>query len=173
MQMTLEKASKVEMIRAFGGLSLSKIVENKYPSVGALKKDHGLEEVEKVMSIIFQDLSESFEGTLSLEDSQEISAEISSTILCNLSLEDIYLTCRKLKMADKIYKLNLNKVMNALKKHLEEKMTETASQSYNNHLSNKHVDTTREDKDEATKLAHHESLVWYNQQKLSAKEESK
>ncbi len=86
MQMILDKASKPDMIRVFGKLTLDHIVREKYPSVGILSRSFGLEKTEKVMGIILHDLSSSFDGALGQDQVQEICAEISSSILRNLSL---------------------------------------------------------------------------------------
>ncbi len=97
MQMALEKASKIDLIRNFANLTVEKIAKVGYPSFGALTKVHGLEKVEKVTSMLFLDLSATFNDDLSPEQVEEITAEISSSLMRNVSLEDIYLVCRKIK----------------------------------------------------------------------------
>ncbi len=96
MQMILDKASKTEMDRTFGNLSLEHIVQKRYPSVGRLSRFFGLEKIEKAMSIILYDLSSCFDGALDKDQVQEICVWISSSKLCNLSLEDLFLVCQNI-----------------------------------------------------------------------------
>ena len=135
MQMTLEKASKVQMIRAFSKLSLPSLLKTDYPSVGAITREYGIEQTEKVMAIVLHDLSASFDGALDPDDVEEITAEISSSILRNISLEGLYLTCRNIKKSDNYGKLNVNKVLKALEKHFNDLSDAVAQDNYNKHLS--------------------------------------
>lgn len=137
MQMILEKASKTDLIRNFSNLTLDKIVQNKYPAVGQLKREYGAEKVEKCVAIIVLDLSASFNGELSQEEAFEVAAEVSSSLLGNLSLEDVYFVCRQIKTSDNYGKLNVNKVLKTLKKHLNERSNKVATANYNDHLSRK------------------------------------
>ena len=138
--MILGRASKVELIRFFSSLTVEEVVQNDYPSVGLLKKEHGLQKVEKAMSVLLYDLSSSFDGSLKKEDVQEIAAEVSSSTLANLSLEDIYLSCREIKTSEHYGKLNVNKVLKTMHKHLAARTDVAAKISYNHHLANKVVD---------------------------------
>lgn len=135
--MTLEKASKTDIIRTFGKLSMKQILTSDYPTVGQLKRYYPIEKVEQVMSIIFLDLSASFEGALNQDECAEISIEVSSSILTNLSIEDLYFTCRKIKSSKVFGKLTINKVLCALNDHFEERINEAGKHSYNEHLSQK------------------------------------
>jgi len=121
MQMALEKASKIDLIRNFANLTVEKIAKVGYPSFGTLTKVHGLEKVEKVTSMLFLDLSATFNDDLSPEQVEEITAEISSSLMRNVSLEDIYLVCRKIKKSKNYGKLNVNKVLISLEEHFENK----------------------------------------------------
>ncbi len=139
MQMALEKASNIDLIRSFANLTIDKIVETAYPSFGALTKEYGLEKVEKVTSMLFLDLSATFNDELSPEQAQELSVEISSGILRNMSLEDIYLVCRKIKKTRNHKKMNVNFVLMALEQHFDDKCE--AVLKYNINQDNKGTKT--------------------------------
>ncbi|MBN2668766.1 MAG: hypothetical protein JXR60_06010 [Bacteroidales bacterium] len=117
--MRLEGASKVDLIRQFSSLSLDKIVKTGYPSIGSLKKVYGEEKAEKVTAMVLADLSHSFNNELSPEHIQEITAEISSSLMANISIEDVYLVCRKIKRSKNYGKLNVNKILLSLEEHFE------------------------------------------------------
>lgn len=135
--MTLEKASKTDIIRTFGKLSMKQILTSDYPTVGQLKRYYPVEKVEQVISIIFLDLSASFEGALNQDECAEISIEVSSSILSNLSIEDLYYTCRKIKTSKVFGKLSVNKVLSAINEHFENRCTKAGEMSYNESLAHK------------------------------------
>lgn len=135
MQLITARASKTELVRAFGRLTVDQILDRKFPSVGKLKRAEGLEKVENAVAVLMLDLSASFDGELGPEDAEELSVEITSSHLSNLSLEDVYYVCRKMKSGSHFGKLNVNKVMKALEDHFEEKTKQAGLRSYNNHLA--------------------------------------
>lgn len=159
MQLSLEKASKFDMIRVFSNLTLSTIVENKYPTVGSLLRNYGTEKVEKVVSIMLNDLSESFKGVLNTTDVEELTVEITSSIYRNLSLEDIYLVCRNVKKSKLHGKLDQNKFLNALDNHLNERTDKIAQKSLNTHLSTK--ETVGKRSSETNLKSMREAKNWY------------
>lgn len=135
--MTLGGHSKIEMIRTFGKLSLMKIIELDYPSVGDLKRSHGVETTEKVIAILMFDLSAAFDGVLDKDEVAEICAEVTSSILGNLTLEDIFLVCRKIKTSKQFGKLSINKVLSALNDHFEKRLDTAERYSQNQALAHK------------------------------------
>lgn len=165
MQMTLEKASKVDLIRAFGNLSVEQIVKDQYPSVGSLSRIHSPEKVEQVMAIMLADLSASFDGALTGEAIQEICAEINSGLLRNLSLEDVYYTCRTIKFSDQYGKLNLNKVLRSLQNQMDARTDFIAQKNLNEHLANKDSAAGRESytqkENNRLKAKHRRAKEWY------------
>ena len=153
MQMALEKASNVDLIRSFANLTVEKIAEGSYPSFGALTKVHGLAKVENVSSMLFLDLSATFNDELSPEQVQELSVEISSGIFRNLSLEDIYLVCRKIKKKKNHKKLNVNFVLLALEEHFDEKCEAVLKHNINqDHAKRGVIDNERTASKELEKL---------------------
>jgi|GEM_PF-2666187 len=141
--MVTSKANKVELIRTFGDLSLSKILKHDFPTIGQLKKIHGLEKIEVISSLLISDLSASFDRALDSDQIMEITVEITSSNLRNLTLEDLYLVCRTIKSTDSFGKLTINKVLKSLTKHYEKRIERAGELSYNNHISGKHVDSNR------------------------------
>jgi len=121
MQMTLEKASKLDLIRHFSNLTMDKLVKKSYTSIGSLKKAYSLEQIEKVIKILLNDLSASFGGSLNTDQIEELAVELTSNILINLSLEDVYFTCRQIKISKNYHKLNVNIVLMAFEEHLSKR----------------------------------------------------
>ncbi len=116
------------------------------------------------MGIMLHDLSSSFDGALDQDQVQEICVEISSSILRNLSLEDVYLFCRSIKLSDHYGKLNVNKGMIAMKRHLEDRCNATYQHHLNQHLSTKFIDNNQKSSKEVIKAEFYEAKVWYMQQ---------
>ena len=138
MQMILDKASKTDLIKAFGGLTMEVIIKAKCPSVGRLMRNQEPEKVETAIAILVQDLSRSFEGELNRDDAEEVAAEVASSSLRSLSLEDIYYALRQVKKKKQHGKLNVNKVLVELELHFEKRTEKAGEISYNNHLSMQH-----------------------------------
>lgn len=147
MEMISEKASKVDLIRSFNNLTLAKTVSGHYPTISQINKEHGVEKTETLLQIIVSDLSASFNGDLSIEDSKEISATINTGILKNMTLEDVYLVCQQIKRTPSYGKLTLNKVMVALDKHIDERLNLIAEKNRNNHLAQKFIEPRKADQE--------------------------
>jgi len=171
--MVLNKASKIDLIRSFGGLTLSKILESGYPTLGALKRVHGIERIETITSILFLDLNSSFGDELSPEHVQEISAELTSSNLINLSLEDIYFVCRLIKTSENYGKLTVNKVLKTLSSHFEKRIKKAGEISLNSHLSQKVRDDNRAQKLEQTKDVFRKVKIQYLQEQSKRKANEK
>lgn len=130
------KASKLDLIGAFGTLTLKSIINEQYPSISYLEKVHGKEIVQQTIAIIVADLNQSFNGDLTKEDILEIVEETLTGITRNLSLEDIYLVCRLVKVSG-VYKLRVPSLLKAINDHLNEKSNTIANENYNKHLATK------------------------------------
>lgn len=135
-QMISAKASKLDLIGAFGTLTLKSIINEQYPSISYLEKAHGKEIVQQTMAIIVADLNQSFGGDLTKEDILEVVEETRSGITRNLSLEDLYLICRQMKVSG-TYKLRVPGLLKAINDHLNEKSNAIANENYNKHLATK------------------------------------
>lgn len=147
LRMISEKKSRVEIIRAVGSLSFEKAVDPANPSIGSLqrywKQSKGIDKAaavrqsENYVSVLIQDLSQSFENELEPDQIQEISAEICNTIHRNLSLEEIYYVCKQLR-TEKVYgKLTVNKVLNRFQNHFEQRLDHAERVNLSQHLSKK------------------------------------
>lgn len=136
-QMIIAKTSKLELIRQFNGLTLSKIIEEKYTSIGMLSKQYGIDKVEQCLCVLVADLNTAFDGDLNKESIEEIAVEISTGITRNHSLESIYWTLNKLKSTDIYGKLTVNKVLKQVTQSFEVLSNATAESNYNKHLSTK------------------------------------
>ena len=163
MQMMLEKASKTDLVRQFNNITLPAILEGNYPVIGGLKREHGLEKVEKVVKIMILDLSTAFGDELNAV-ADELAIEISS-LHYNLTLEDIYLVFKQLKATPIYGKMTQNKLLVALDKYWNERMDAAANINYRKHLEKKNDFIERADrKSEIAK--HREAFELYTNQKL-------
>lgn len=136
-QMIIAKTSKLELIRRFNGLTLSKIAKERYTSIGILAKQYGNDKIEQCLCVLISDLNTSFEGDLSKENIEEIAVEISTGITRNHSLESIYWTLNKIKSSDIYGKLTVNKVLKQITQSFDEISNAVAESNYNKHLSTK------------------------------------
>ena len=161
MQMILGKASKIELIRQFGKLTPEQIIKRDYPSISKLSRSMPADQLEKIVGILLYDLSSSFNGVLDKEQVQEITVEITSSNLRNLSLEDLYWTCRTIKLSDQFGKLNTNKVLTVLHKHFDQRCELAYRHHLNQHLSTKFHDPSRNNALGQTKQKHHQAKLWY------------
>lgn len=137
-QMITAKSSKIELMRAFNQLTVSKIVSDDFPRVGELSRAYGNEVVEQCIAVLVADLSESFNGDLTKDNIDEIAVEINTGILRNHSLESIYLALKRTKTQDIYGKLTVNKVLKELHKTFDEISDAVMLKNYNNHLALKH-----------------------------------
>lgn len=155
-QMLSAKASKLDLIGAFGTLTTKSIIAEAYPSIATLEQSHGREKVRNAIGVIIADLNQSFSGDLSTGEIMEIVEETRVGITCNLSLEDIYFVCRKVKTSG-AFKLKVPTLLKAINDHLNEKSNEIANMNYNKHLSTKFTDNRRQSPSEIKdKLSIHE-----------------
>lgn len=134
-QMISEKVSKLELIENFGALTMKKVLHDHPPSITSLEKQHGISGVKQSIAIIVADLNQSFGGDLAKDDILEIVAEICVGMTRNISLEDLYVICHKIKLSN--YKLKVPVVLKAVNDYLNEKMNMAANENYNKHLATK------------------------------------
>jgi hypothetical protein len=164
-ELIINGAKKIELIQHYGTLNVPAIVAGNFPTIGSLKTTLGLEQSMKCTGVIIGDLSRSFNNELDDEAIEEISAELHHSILVNLSLESLYLTCARLK-SGKVFKLNTNAVLRALNEHLNELSIAFQERNYNAHLATKHdterLATRQAKKEHAQKLS---AILNNNQQK--------
>lgn len=146
-QLITAKASKLELIRHYNGLTLSKIVENKYTSIAALSQQYGVDKIEQCLCVLVADLNTTFEGELSKENIEELAIEISTGITRNHSLESIYWALNQLKSQDIYGKLTVNKILKQVSQAFDELSNAIAKENYNKHLAikfNEPRETTEE-----------------------------
>jgi len=164
--MISEKTSKIELIERFGSLTVKKIVNESYPTIGALEREYGKESLTSAIGVIISDISLSFNSELNANDILEVAAEIRSSILRNVTLEGVYLACSDLKRESIVGRLNVSKLLKAMHKHLNDITIEAQSKNYNDHLATKHQGNSFSvARQEAEKFAQREASKWYSQQK--------
>jgi glucose-6-phosphate 1-dehydrogenase len=166
--MILDKASNIALIREFGSLTTKKILESNPPAVAKLKRQYGIKKTESVIGALLSDLSQSFDGSLEREEIEEIAAEITSSRLSNLSMEEVYMACRRIKMADNNFsKLNVNKVLKVMERQLRDRIEAFGLYNQNRHLSSKRSDPNRTNGLEETKKKFKEAQIHYINQRNS------
>ncbi|MBA3901484.1 MAG: hypothetical protein H0X62_14985 [Bacteroidetes bacterium] len=136
LQKILDKASNVEIIRAYGNLTIQQVLDGAFPSLARLKIEKGIEMTEKALAVLLADASKAFDNQFKVDVALELAAEITSTV-GHLSLEDCFIALRELKQKDKIYKLTPNNVLVHFKDYSERRIKAALDRSYNNHLANK------------------------------------
>lgn len=129
------KGSKIDLIKNFGNLTMRQIVVEKPAAIGKLRRLSNAKAVERASAMLFADLSGSFAGELSREQILELNAELHHSSYRNLSLEDLYLICRRIKVSDVYGKLTINKVLRTIDNYWNEKQNEAAKYHYNKHLA--------------------------------------
>jgi len=168
--MIFEKASKLELIERFSRLSTAQIIRSRYPSIAELRMQYGNEKTTKLAMVLVHDLNHSFSGEMDENQIEEIGAELCGSLLKNVSLEDVYLAFRNLKIADVYGKLTVNKCLKALEKQLKERTDQIAEKNYNEHLANKFVDN--EPIDLTKKMAEEKKAkTWYEMNKEEVRKE--
>lgn len=151
MQMLLEKASKLELMRSFNTISLLQIIEGNYPCIAVLEHKYGLEKTEKALKILTLDLTAAFADDCKLMV-DELVVEL-STSYRNLSLEDVYFVFKELKAKPIYGKLNNNKVLKEFKEYWDKRLDAADEYNYNKHLSTKQPFGERTNK--TTEIARH------------------
>jgi hypothetical protein len=132
------KASKVELLKAYGDLTLEKVCKMQPTSLAQLARASSAEDCMRLTAVIIADLSVFFNGDLLREDIEEIAAEVQFSMLKNLSLEDIYLACMTIKRSKISYKLTANEVLRQLNEHLDKRSTLIAELNHSSHLANQY-----------------------------------
>jgi len=136
MQMISAGASKTDLVRTYGGMSLEQVLEARYPSLGRLTLMYGQEKTEKALAVLLLEASAAFEGSFDKETSLELAAEIKAHYYY-LSLEDCYVCLQEMKTRKVYGKLTPNKVLVAVNDYADRRLIKAAEQSLNQHLAMK------------------------------------
>lgn len=136
-QLLTNQATKAELISRFGSLTVQQIAHEEFPSIGQLQREHGEQKTLEAIATILTDLNKSFGNDLDQEQMLDIIANVVNGINRNITLEGFYLTCQEIKCNSTYGKLTSNKVLTAIKKHLNEQMNAYQLKHYNQHLATK------------------------------------
>jgi hypothetical protein len=150
------------MIRSYGLLTTSQIIAHEFPPISSLMKQYEPRTIEKCICVLVSDLSASFKGELSKDDVEEVAVELMSTYLRNVTLEGIFVTCRKIKHTKIHGRLSVNKVLTELKAHFEDMSSQILLKNQNEHLSRK-FDAPRMSVERNIKdmLSNANAVAWY------------
>lgn len=130
-------ATKTDILQQCGHLRLPVLAKEPKPTLGALCRELGAQASRDCVAVLLADLSKSFHGELDKDDIMDIVEELHHGLFINMSLELIYLTCRKIKISNNYGKLTPNKVLSAMNDHLQELSNVISNENYNKHLSTK------------------------------------
>jgi len=116
------KKGKIQLIKHYSSLTLPKIISEKYPTISEVKRQLGEAKVNKAISVLLEDLNQSFKSKITPIDQEEIATELQYSIYKNLSLEDVYFALRTLKIEKiQLRNLNVNMIMATIKQHFDKK----------------------------------------------------
>jgi hypothetical protein len=133
MQMISAGASKTEIIRQCGQLSLERILNEQPTSIARLRAQYG-EKAERALAVLVLEASTAFDEAFSKETAIEAATELSISYGA-LSLEDFYLMLSQLKKSKLYGKLTVNKLLNAAEEYFENRCKTAVQRSYNAHLA--------------------------------------
>lgn len=140
------KASKVELLKAYGDLTLEKVATMKPMSLAQMAKVEEPEVCMKYVAVIVADLSQFFNGDLEREDIEEVAAEVQFSMLKNLTLEDVYVACMRIKRSKVSYKLTANEVLRQLNAYMDERCTYIANLNLSGHFSEQYREESNSEK---------------------------
>jgi hypothetical protein len=134
MPMICAAASRAELVRHFANLTPEKVIENGYPSLARLKREHTIETVEAVVALLIVEGTAAFEKAIAKADAEELAAEICATYYC-LTVEDCFVVMQRLRKAKLYGKLDPNKVLIAFDDYFNERMAIAENMTMNSHLA--------------------------------------
>jgi hypothetical protein len=135
MQTILEGASKVDIVRQYGNLTIGDVAGQGYPALSGLAKEHGPEKVERSLAILLVEASSYFSETLDKETALELAVDVRKDNYW-LSLEDCYIVTQRLKKSKLYGKLTPNRILNEFETYREERMQHSIKKRENEHLQN-------------------------------------
>ncbi|HSW64960.1 MAG TPA: hypothetical protein VLH56_16860 [Dissulfurispiraceae bacterium] len=134
MQMISGGASKSDLVRAFGHLTLELALEEGYPSLARLAATHGADKTEKALAVVLLEASAAFESSIEKEAALELAIEIKARYFY-MSLEECYVCMQELKSQKIFGRLTPNKALAAMSDYAERRIQLAAQQSLNRHLA--------------------------------------
>lgn len=146
------KASKLELIRNNSKLTIKQIVNEGRPSIAELSREYGADKVETMIGMLVKDLSDSLGAKLQMDEIEEIAVEVNSGLFVNITIEGFYMTLRKLKMKDKMFKLNVAQVLAAVQEHFDDHVNAHMEKNTNHHMAVSPEFVKRETSQEARQI---------------------
>lgn len=134
--MLTNQATKSDLITRFGHLTVHKIAEESFPSIGQLERQYGEKSIVEAIATILEDLNRAFGNDLDKSMMLDVITNLVNGENRNITLEGFYITCQEIKCTT-AYKLTVNKVLSAVKKHLNDHLSAVQLKNFNNHLRHK------------------------------------
>lgn len=136
MPMIIDKVSKRELVRHFGSFTPEKVIGGGFPSMAKLRKDYGVEKIEKVLAWLIMETSKSFGELIIPEIAEDAAADILSAYFY-LTLEDCFVCFNELKGSKLYGKFTPNTILQAFASYDIKRQKIAEDISYNEHLASK------------------------------------
>ena len=133
MRHVLEGASKTDLVRAWGRLTIADVVGNGYPALSKLQRTYGRDKVETTLAVLLVEASGYFADRLPKEQAKEIAVEITTEYYW-FTLEDVYVVLQRMKRKSLYGKLTPNKVLTELDAYREERLELAARRNEEEHM---------------------------------------
>jgi hypothetical protein len=162
---TQENLSSKQLLERFSSVTLPAIVANNYERIGAIKRANN-DECERAIGVILADLSVFFGGDLNRDQVKMLIDELTTGMNVNMTMEGIFMVCQQIKTID-IYgkKLNPNKVLSEIKKHLDAQSEMIFQKNQNLHRQQKFTDPDQGKTGASDKMAQDIARDWYQKNK--------
>lgn len=144
--MISSKKSSADIIRTLGRLTVGDVLKARFPAISYLKRLHGTERIETVLTIMVIETSGYFEAAIPEAQARQLAAEI-ETAYFYLSLEDIYVALQGLKHTGQYGKLTPNKLLHHVAHYTAQRLELSAQRSLDEHLSQKDNRINHDDPD--------------------------
>lgn len=132
MRQVLEGATAHDLIRHWSNLTVGHILDRGYPPIAGLRNTYGADKVEKVMTLLIIEASESFAERFTRQQAGVIAATVITEYYW-FTLEDLYLVLHRLQRKPMFGKLTPNKVLSELAEYREERLNLAAMRNVEDH----------------------------------------
>ncbi len=155
-----DKVSGVDLYKAYGNLTVSKIIEEKPTSLVAYKKTENMDELRKSIARYLMYLCSWFDSNVKNMHAIDISEKMLSTQTLNhLTFEDLYIMGEQLKSQKTFGKLTPAVLLRTINNYAEYKLEQVQSYNREQHLRTKDDPSLSERIRSRGKTGHHESTV--------------
>ncbi len=134
--MIIEEVSKREIVRHFGSYTPEKVIGGCFPSMALLRKEYGVERMEKVLAWLIMETAKSFNEIIPPVIAEDTAADILSAYYY-LTLEDCFVCFNELKRITLFGKFTPNTILKSFADYDTKRQSLVDEISFNNHLASK------------------------------------